>query len=710
VPKVRLLIAFLTLGGLSCRSAAQQSAGGPGFDPKPLRIPAASSFNRRPVTNMDLLTIRDVHGLAISHSGAYIAFVAGQAEYETNSYRTGIFVMATSGGRKATCLGTAGLPDWDEINQWREEAPQWSSDDRYIFRRLRMQGDKSWQVWRWDRRGGTPVQVTHVKGDVRAYDFAKGGNELVLTVESKTSHKAKLRLAEGGIIFDGTFFLTRQHGVVEEKTGTEAPQTEIWIHDVKTGHERKASPREIVETGPWTSDLHDKILKPSDTSLDGHRIMDAKVSPDGKSVAYRYLPANSAEFAGSVCVLFSKPVRGGTPMALTSGSYFVRDYQWSADSTTLYYTDVESDGRSPKLMKVKAAGGQAQQLFRGEGYYSSCSTDRRAHFAVCIRQSASEPAQIALADLAQGSVQTLADLNPEFRRLELGSVDRIEGVNDLGDAWFAYVVKPLNYMPGKRYPTVLTTYRAGDYFLRGASGDESPIQVYAAQGFAVLVFDMGPDRVGRVRTGDFAAYLEGLSSPVASMKMAVAKGAELGIVDPERVAVTGFSRGTEQVAYAVTHTDLFRAASGVAGDNGPYTYYMVPDEIKSLFRAWGLGGWPDGEARSRWEQVAAYLSAKRIEVPVLNNDPDSEVINDLCLYTSLKELHRPMELVIYPGELHVINQPAHRYQMYERNVDWFKFWLKWEESPDPKKKEQFERWRRLREEDRKQEKESERAL
>jgi dipeptidyl aminopeptidase/acylaminoacyl peptidase len=572
VLRVRLLVVFLALGCLPFYSVAGQSAGGPGFDPKPLRIPATDNLGRRPVTNMDLLTIRDVHGLAISHDGAYIAFVAGQAEYESNSYRTGIFVMTTNGGGKPICLGTAGLPDWDEINQWREEPPQWSADDRYVYRRLRLQGDGSWQVWRWDRRGGAPVRVTHVRGDVRTYEFARGGREIVLTVEGKINQKAKVRLREDGIVYDGTFFLTRQHAVVEEKASTEAPQTEIWIHDAKTGHEWKASPREIEEAGPWKSDLQDKFLKTSDTSLEGHRILDAKVSPDGKSVAYRYLPANPAEFGNSVCVLFSKPVRGGTPIVLTAGSYFVRDYQWSADSTTLYYTDVESDGRSPKLMTVKAAGGQARQLFRGEGYYSSCSTDRRAHFAACIRQSASEPGQIALADLVRGSVRTLADLNPEFRRLELGSVDRIEGVNDLGDAWFAYVVKPLNYTPGKRYPTVLTTYRGGDYFLRGASGDESPIQVYAAQGFAVLVFDMGQDREGRLRTGDFAAYLKALSSPVDSMKMAIAKGVELGIVDSERVAVTGFSRGTEQAAYAVTHTDLFRAASGVAGDNGPYTY------------------------------------------------------------------------------------------------------------------------------------------
>ncbi len=90
------------------------------------------------------------------------------------------------------------------------------------------------------------------------------------------------------------------------------------------------------------------------------------------------------------------------------------------------------------------------------------------------------------------------------------------------------------------------------------------------------------------------------------------------------------------------------------------------------------------------------MNADRIHVPVLNNDPDSEFLDDLALYTSLRELGKPVELVIYPNELHHVNQPRHRYEIYERNLDWFRFWLKSEESSDSQKKEQYGRWRHLR--------------
>jgi len=94
--------------------------------------------------------------------------------------------------------------------------------------------------------------------------------------------------------------------------------------------------------------------------------------------------------------------------------------------------------------------------------------------------------------------------------------------------------------------------------------------------------------------------------------------------------------------------------------------------------------------------MAPEVNADRIDVPVLNNDPDSEFLEDLALYTSLRELGKPMELFIYPNELHVVNQPKHRFEIYERNLDWFRFWLKSEEAPDSAKKEQYQRWRQLR--------------
>jgi hypothetical protein len=116
------------------------------------------------------------------------------------------------------------------------------------------------------------------------------------------------------------------------------------------------------------------------------------------------------------------------------------------------------------------------------------------------------------------------------------------------------------------------------------------------------------------------------------------------------------------------------------------------------FENWGLGGWPEGAAKSNWKELAASLNADHIQAPLLVNGSDSEYIASLALYTSLEQLKKPVDLFVYAHELHIKNQPTHRYEIYERNLDWFRFWLSDEEDPSPDKASQFKYWRQLRQE------------
>ncbi len=124
-----------------------------GFDPKPVRIPSLEKGESRPITSMDLLEIRDEKGVSISPDGKYVAFVVGQAVYETNSYRSGLYIVGTALGSPSVCLGTAGAPRWDSINQWLPESPKWSPDSKYITYITKMDKSANRQVWRWSVDG-----------------------------------------------------------------------------------------------------------------------------------------------------------------------------------------------------------------------------------------------------------------------------------------------------------------------------------------------------------------------------------------------------------------------------------------------------------------------------------------------------------------------------------------------------------------------------
>jgi dipeptidyl aminopeptidase/acylaminoacyl peptidase len=673
-------------------SARAQDFSDVAFDPTPVRVPALVKGESRPVTSMDLLTIRDEKGVSISPDGKYVAFVVGQAVYETNSYRSGFYIVGTTPGSAPVCLGTAGEPRWDVINQWLDESPQWSPDSRYITRLAKMDKAANRQVWRWSVDGGAPVRLTNVPGDVQTYHWTPDGYKIVVTFEKPRDPTEIERLSEDGILYDGVLDAAHSRPIVSEVLASKPKELETWIHDVTTGEERKQTKAEANSVGPWVSDIgeeyHDRT-----TGFAGHHLLDAKVSPDGHKVAYRIVDDSPGE-PRVIYKLFSKPVRGGTPIEMAPGAYFIADYWWAADSSRIYFTQYVGDGRPDKLMTVSAEGGTPKQVFSSSESVYSCAPDKNFQYMACAGENRGTPSKVALVDIAAGTVRTLVDLNPEFANLKLGSITRLEGDNRYGDHWWAHLVKPLNYEPGKKYPLIVTTYRTRE-FLRGASGDENPIHVYAAHGFAVLSFDYGRRDYDN-KPGDFQRYLSWYESVNASIEMAIQKVSEMGVADATRVGLAGYSRGTEIVAYEITHTKLFRVVSGAAGDDSPYFYYMARRHVQDNFSREGVGGWPEGKSKANWKQVAAYLNAERIDVPVLNNDPDSEFLADLALYTSLKDLEKPVELFIYPNELHHVNQPKHRYQIYERNLEWFRFWLQSEESADPVESEQYQRWRQLR--------------
>jgi dipeptidyl aminopeptidase/acylaminoacyl peptidase len=676
-------------------SVRAQFSNGPGFDPTPVDIPNIPKASPRPVKSMDLLNVRDLHGIQISPDGKYVAFVLGQAVYETNSYRSGLFVVGTEKNAECKNLGSAGPPHWDGINQWWPENPQWSPDSEYIYYRLK--NAETWQVWRWRRKGGAPIQVTHLEHNVQGFQVSPGGDEIALRVE-KPLLIDKRQIAEHGILYDGSIQASRSRQLLDQVADARGAETEIWMHTLGDVRERKATEEENRAYG-LREYVPDQALFSKKEIKDQH-IMSAKISPDGKSVVYQRYLGDPSESAQVSYPLFLKAAGGGGSVALTPGAYYVGEYWWGLDSKEIYYTeygDVDiADLRPSKLMEVSATGEEPRELLDWPGSLHDYSVDRSERFLACAHESNTSPPEVAVIDLFTKVVRTLVDVNPEFQNLQLSPTKRIEVSSKYGDPFWWHLVLPLGYEAGKRYPLIVTGYRDGEAFLRGGVGDEYPIQVFAANGFAVLNFDIGRDR--NYEPGNFEVAILRWQSPILRIGAMITKLTEMGIVDPMKVGITGFSRGAETVEYAITHTDMFQAA--VASDDGgvedPYFFYMADNSWHKRFADMGVGGWPEGKSSANWHRMSSALNADRVRVSFLANAADSEYVGGLQLFTSLEQLGKPVEMFVYANELHEKNQPKHRFEIYQRNVDWFKFWLKDEEDPSPTKVPQYIRWHELR--------------
>jgi dipeptidyl aminopeptidase/acylaminoacyl peptidase len=697
---LRKIGAMLLLSVAFLRLASAQTGIDPGFDPAPVEVPSVLKTTPRPVTGMDLLALRDIRGLQISPDGKYVAFVLIQAVYETNHYRSGMFVIGTQKGSKPISLGTAGPGRWNEGNEWLPENPVWLPDNRYIYHTMKSNG--SWQVWRWDREGGPPIQVTHVRHDVQTVSLSPDGSRLVLTLEGPSGVDKK-KLSEQGILYDGSFDATGQ-SIIDRLATIPGAESETWIQDFASGSSHKATTeeqRELAVSSDATmapnGELSGQIFEKKE--IEEQKIYSYNLSPDRKKVAYWRIADDASKSQFRTYPLLVKQTSGGASVTLATWPYYPGEYWWSPDSKQIYFT--EDNGNNPdnphttRIMAGPATGGAPRLVLDSSDALSQYSTDKSRHLLACMRENNTTPPEIALADLSAGEVRTLVNVNPELQNLQISPAKRIDVLDKRGQRFWGHLVLPLGYEPGKRYPLIVTTYVDGVAFLRGGVGDEYPIQVFAANGFAVLNFNaVGRDR--NSTSGNFESTLLQWQAPTEALEAAIAKLADQGIIDSSKVGITGLSFGAGMVHYGISHSNLFRAAvaSGPAWD--PILFYIARDSLRDAWTSELNLGPPLGDSGTNWQKMSAALNAGLVNTPLLINAADSEYTSCMQLVVTLRDLKKPVEMFIYPDERHEKNQPKHRYSIYERNVDWFNFWLREKEDPNPAKVEQYRRWRELR--------------
>jgi dipeptidyl aminopeptidase/acylaminoacyl peptidase len=109
------------------------------------------------------------------------------------------------------------------------------------------------------------------------------------------------------------------------------------------------------------------------------------------------------------------------------------------------------------------------------------------------------------------------------------------------------------------------------------------------------------------------------------------------------------------------------------------------------------GGAPYGKRLPQWLKQSPAFLMDRIETPLRLQTlgPDS-VLADWHWYSGLSRLGKPIEMIYIPDGKHILEKPWERMTSQQGNVDWFCFWLKGEEDPNPTKAEQYKRWRELR--------------
>jgi dipeptidyl aminopeptidase/acylaminoacyl peptidase len=186
---------------------------------------------------------------------------------------------------------------------------------------------------------------------------------------------------------------------------------------------------------------------------------------------------------------------------------------------------------------------------------------------------------------------------------------------------------------------------------------------------------------------------------IAGYESAVERLAADGLIDSEKVGIIGFSRTCYYVESAlIKDPKLFVAATIADGVDESYMNYLLfgagrsHDEGEQIY-----GSTPFGDGLKIWIEHAPGFHLDRIETPLrIEAIGPASILQEWEIYASLVKQEKTVDLIYLPDGQHILQKPLERLASQQGNVDWFRFWLKSEEDSDPRKVEQYIRWKRLR--------------
>jgi dipeptidyl aminopeptidase/acylaminoacyl peptidase len=324
---------------------------------------------------------------------------------------------------------------------------------------------------------------------------------------------------------------------------------------------------------------------------------------------------------------------------------------------------------------------------------------------ISIDEGLNAPPNLKAVDHQTERSVVFTDLNPQFRQIKFAPVSVINWTAVDGTKWSGDLYTPPDAKPGIRYPLVIQTHgcTTDEFLINGFAGGTA----YAAQVLAnkeIVVLQEG--QCGASKVDNRVAAPKAIYSSQYGEHSALGYESAIdfldgkGLIDRARVGLQGHSATAWQVVYAVAHPHSeFRYAAVVStarGDLGYFNYLA-----SSYGRPWsieGNGGPPLGEAFETFQRNALPFNLEHVTTPIMNQEPDGLRYVPFMweIYEVLKLLGKPVEFIIFPQGTHNLVKPWERLTSQQAAVDWFCFWLKGEEDPDPARAEQYARWRELR--------------
>ncbi len=656
---------------------------------------------KHPLKLDDLARFRNVSDPQISPDGQWIAYTVSMIDVKEDKSSTHIWLTSYDGksDRQITFSSDS------------ESSPRWSPDGKFLaFTSSRSSGKsgvRGSQVWLLDRSGGEAYQLTELKGRLQGFEWSPDSKRLALLIgdpdpdapdPSATPSPGVPPKPPKPIVIDRYRYKQDVQGYL-----LSGRHTYIYLFDIATKELDRLTKSKWDESSiSWSPD-GTKIAFMSNHTDDPDRdpaaqlyVAEAKAgaaekllttaddrasrsrpewSPDGKWIAFlegdekKFGAYNMEHLAMAPADGSAAPTRVKAVEDLDRG---VGGLRFSGDSLIATVTDDMS------VYPISIKNNKVTRLLAPPVAVSNLAM-AGAH-TVLLSGNDQKPAEIYA--MEGKSLRQITHQNDALMsELQLGSTQEVSFKSKDGTEVHGLLTYPVGYVKGTKVPLLLRIHGGPNGQDQHSFSTER--QVFAANGYAVLAVNYRGSS-GRGQKFSRSIFADWGNYEVQDLEAGVDQVISMGVADPDRMGVGGWSYGGILTDYMIATDPRFKGATSGAGTAFTVAFYGTDQYI--IQYDYEIGPPWNPKAWETYVKISyPFLHADRIKTPTLflggERDFNVPVQGGQQMYQALRSLGIDTQLVIYPNEFHGITRPSYVKDRYQRYLDWYDKYVKGNKQP-----------------------------
>jgi dipeptidyl aminopeptidase/acylaminoacyl peptidase len=634
-----------------------------------LARPDAVAAQLQTLTVDDLRLEVGVSSPVISPDGRYVVVVTSRPDYQENRFERTLTLVDLSTGEETDLT-----PNRPRVGQ-----PRWSPSGHELAFSDAVEEGRS-QIFVLPLAGGEARQVTEVETGVRSFRWMPDGAHFLFTTpdeaeerEGEERHNKSFEVGYNSYLTlaaptSAHLWKVRVEGGEAERI-TAGPESISDFQVSPDGRTAALGVQPLPHTGEgiraviWMVDLES-----GQTSelLGDPPVYPGSFSPDGRFLAVSRSRGPEPYFNPSG--IFLQPTNGDSLLDVTAAiDRSLGSGAWLPDAQGLL---VSGTDLTQQALWHQPLGEDPIRLDLGAVHVSSGPVVARDGTVAFVGRESQRPSEVYVMRAGDWEPRRVTDFNQALANKNLGDVETVSWDGPDGFRQNGVLIYPPQFTEGEEFPMVLSIH--GGPMGTSTEAFSTFNHILAAQGW--LVFS--PNYRGSSTQGKAfqrAVVNDAGEGPGRDVMSGIEAVKRLGIVDENRIAVSGWSYGGYMTAWLTAHYEGWAVAVAGAAVTDWYDWYSMAD--MNTWAGFGLDGspWLNDNAMNYWRQSPmAYAHRIRTPTLILSNTGDERVTvsQSYKLFHALKDNGVEVQFIAYPVPGHFPGDPVHQRDVRRRWVEW----------------------------------------